>query len=74
MGGVMLVMAIVMMGMMGVAVFGWGISRLRSIRRGDSVGRSSASPRRILDERYARGELSSAEYEERRAKLDRGDE
>jgi uncharacterized membrane protein len=35
-------------------------------RRGDS---GASGPRRVLDERYARGEIAHDEYEERRRRL-----
>ena len=49
------------------------------MRPGDASGRRVADPaddrrsaRRLLDERYARGEISTEEYQERRRVLDGG--
>lgn len=40
-------------------------------RRGDDVTRRSDAPQRILDERYARGEIDTAEYQRQRDELAR---
>lgn len=42
---------------------------VRSLSGGDPTSSSSDSARRILDERFARGELSAEEYNERRETL-----
>lgn len=67
--GLLLLVGIGLLGVVAVRALGGGV------RRGPGAdvpppGRSGA--RAILDERYARGELSAAEYHERRQTLDEG--
>lgn len=56
-----------------IALVAWGLYRLFATRRGgtpppDELPRET--PRKALDRRYAHGEISTAEYEKRRRKLD----
>lgn len=65
--GVLMVLGLVLLGVVLVRVLGGGLSgSLRgdkaSARRGPEAERSA---REVLDERYARGELSTEEYQER---------
>ena len=54
--------------LIGLVLLGYLAYRLASGRgAGPAAGRSS--PRQILDERYARGEIDDQEYRERRAAL-----
>lgn len=72
MGGVM----IVVMGVMMVAMMGglaWGAMKtIGSRMRGGKVDSEKEPSRELLDERYARGEITTEEYEERRRTLERG--
>jgi len=64
--GLLLLTGLVLLGALAVRALGGGITRNADsqARAGDRPhGRSSA--REILDERYARGELSTEEYRER---------
>lgn len=65
--GVLMVLGLVLLGVVLVRVLGGGLSgSLRggkvSARRGPEVERSA---REVLGERYARGEVSTEEYQER---------
>jgi putative membrane protein len=64
---------IVLMVIFGVALIGaiiWGaIAVSRSGRHQPPAAPSGPSPREILDQRYARGELDTADYEERKRLL-----
>lgn len=57
-----------------IALLVWGIFRLVKRSRSDSSGRRDTaereSPLDILKRRYASGDMSTDEYEERRRKLD----
>ena len=50
-----------------LALVGWGLYRLFATRRSEAPARKT--PLETLQHRYARGELSTEEYEERRQKL-----
>jgi putative membrane protein len=52
-----------------IAVFAFGVWTVRTLTHQNSRG--SKSPRDILDERYARGELSRKEYEAMKADLNK---
>lgn len=43
-----------------------------AVRQGGSSGRRALDPQQILDERFARGEISEKEYRERKQVLDPG--
>jgi putative membrane protein len=58
---VIVLMAVMMVAMMGGAVWGAVATRRSRSRRRSQPGRST---REILDERYARGEITTGEYEE----------
>jgi putative membrane protein len=65
------VMTLLMLVFWVAVVFG-AVALARSVRRGGSAGDGSSSPSHaqdLLDERLARGELSPAEYTERRQLL-----
>lgn len=56
-----------------IALVVWGLYRLFATRRGKTLSQSSPpdeTPRATLDRRYAHGDLSTQDYEERRRKLD----
>lgn len=55
-----------------VALVAWSLWRLFAARRADSLPPGSTpleTPRETLDRRYADGDISTQEYEERRRKL-----
>lgn len=60
------VMAVMMVAMMGGAVWGVVATRRSRSRRRSQPDRST---REILDQRYASGEITTAEYQERRRHL-----
>jgi putative membrane protein len=68
-GAMIAVMAVMMVAMMGGAV--WGVV---ATRRSRSPRRSlpERSTKEILDQRYASGEITTTEYEERRRNLEDG--
>lgn len=49
----------------------WLVVSLLNDATGSASGRASADPRRILGERFARGEIDPDEYRERLATLER---
>ena len=62
--GLLMMVGVILLGVVLVRVMGGGL------RRGDGMDRPIAprddsSSRRLLDERYARGEFSTEEYQER---------
>ena len=61
------VMAVMMLAMMGGAAWGVVATRRSRSRRRSQQERST---REILDQRYARGEITTAEYQERRRTLE----
>jgi putative membrane protein len=65
-GAMIVVMAVMMVAMMGGALWGVVATRRSRSRRRSQPGRST---REILDQRYARGEITTGEYEERLRKL-----
>lgn len=72
--GLLMMVGLVLLGVVLVRVMGGGL------RRGDGGGTDGpgpaspgASARRLLDERYARGELTTEEYQERLRVLGQSD-
>jgi putative membrane protein len=61
------VMAVMMVAMMGGAVWGFVATRRSRSRRRPQP---ESSTREILDQRYASGEITTAEYQERRQNLE----
>jgi putative membrane protein len=71
MGGVMIiVMGVMMLAMMGGIAWG-AVKTFGSRIRGKKGDAAKTPPRQTLDDRYARGELTTEEYEERRRALER---
>jgi putative membrane protein len=64
---VIVLMAVMMVAMMGGAVWGAVATRRSRSRRRSQPDRST---REILDQRYARGEITTGEYQERRRNLE----
>lgn len=71
----LLIIGIVLLGILAVRFFFGGMNR-RGTSRGEGRGldrpATGGTARRILDERYARGELSTEEYQERLKTLGEG--
>ncbi|MGH4026142.1 MAG: SHOCT domain-containing protein [Pseudonocardiaceae bacterium] len=63
---VLIVVGLVILGYLGVVV---AQGRLGPPRGGRSEAGAGSAARRILDERYARGEIDEEEYRRRRAEL-----
>ncbi|WP_006243360.1 SHOCT domain-containing protein [Mycolicibacterium tusciae] len=55
--------------LMGVLLLGYLVYRLAASRSGGQSPGGVSSARRILDERYARGEIDDQEYRQRRSEL-----
>lgn len=55
--------------LMGVLLLGYLVYRLAASRSGGQPTSAVSSARRILDERYARGEIDDQEYRQRRSEL-----
>ena len=72
-GSVLLVVGVALLGYTAVRVLAGGLADGSG---GADLRTSSGGPRarQVLDERYAAGELSTQEYEERRALLARGED
>jgi putative membrane protein len=68
--GLVLVVGLVLLAVLLVRVLGGGVDRGTGAHTGQAERRSSA--RDILDERYARGEMGTEEYQERRRAIDDG--
>ncbi|MEG3613717.1 SHOCT domain-containing protein [Isoptericola haloaureus] len=64
----LLLLGVALLTTVAVRVLVGGVARARSHRPPDRAAHGSA--RRILDERYAAGELDTAEYEHRRRALE----
>jgi uncharacterized membrane protein len=64
---VIVVMAVMMLAMMGGAIWGAVATKRSRSRRRSQPDRST---REILDQRYAPGEITTAEYQERRQNLE----
>lgn len=67
----LLVVGLALLVVVAVRVLGGGV-RARGDGPGDALGAGGGRAREVLDERYARGELSTQEYEERLRGLSRG--
>jgi putative membrane protein len=63
---ILLVVGVTLLVVVAVRALGGGVSRVPAEPPGGSVGRRA---RDVLDERYARGEISTEEYRERRRAL-----
>lgn len=72
--GALLLLGLVLLTVVAVRVVGGGLRPVRPAtegpRRGGQADRADA--RRLLDERYARGEVSTEEYQQRRRVLGEG--
>ncbi|WP_237770081.1 SHOCT domain-containing protein [Ornithinimicrobium sp. CNJ-824] len=68
---VLLVVGVALLGYTAVRVL---VGGLTDASEGSAPPASRSRAREILDERYAAGELSTQEYEERRAVLARGED
>lgn len=70
--GAVVVVGLVLLIVVVVRLAGGGMRRDGPPRGEPSTGGSGTPARRLLDERYARGEISTEEYQERRRMLDEG--
>ena len=63
--GLLMMVGLILLGVVLVRVMGGGLRRSDGDADRSSPGSPGASARRLLDERYARGEVSTEEYQER---------
>ncbi len=67
-----ILMTLLMLGFWALLIFG-GLAVFRSLRRDDNrTPQSLADAEQLLDERFARGEISADEYQQRRELLRSG--
>jgi putative membrane protein len=69
---ILLLVGLVVLGVVLVRVLGGGIRRDVPPPGGTTRPPGRSRAREVLDERYARGEISTEEYQERRRGLDEG--
>lgn len=71
--GVLIMVGVVLLIILLVRLIGGGVTRGGGTRGGDMTDAAPGpTARRILDERYARGDLTTEEYRERLRMLDEG--
>jgi putative membrane protein len=70
--GALVVVGLVLLIVVVVRLAGGGLRRDGAPPGEPSADRGGTPARRLLDERYARGEISTEEYQERRGMLDEG--
>lgn len=71
--GVLMMLGLVLLVVVAVWAIGGGVRRGGAEEPTRSQGHSESQARRLLDERYARGELTTEEYQERLRVLEQSD-